>query len=80
MLKQQDLSVLAYANNFTLWHYTTTDLETTVREGNYFNKSADLLRVNDLLIVNTDTDGKPETKFLIITGNDNENVTVTSYS
>lgn len=24
-----DLSVLAYANNFTLWHYTTEDADIT---------------------------------------------------
>lgn len=26
-----DLSVLAYANNFTLWHFVTTDVDVTTR-------------------------------------------------
>ncbi len=52
-----DLSVLAYANNFTLWHYTTID--SSVTTAGYFNKAVDMLRVNDLIIANVDTDGTP---------------------
>lgn len=76
--KASDLSVLAYANNFTLWHYTTSDSAVSV--ANYFDKSADMMRVNDLLIVNIDTDGTPSTKFYIVTGNTGSAVTVTVYS
>lgn len=80
MIKVSDLSVLAYANNFTLWHYVTTHKATTLMENNYFNGASDMLRVNDLLIVNTDTDGEPQTKFLVVTGNDGSNVKVSEYS
>ena len=73
-----DLSVLAYANNFTLWHYTTVDY--AVNTAGYFNKAADMLRVNDLMIVNIDTDGTPSTKFYIVTANTGSSVTVTVYS
>ncbi|MBU0800764.1 MAG: hypothetical protein KKA05_07140, partial [Alphaproteobacteria bacterium] len=58
-----DLSVLAYANNFTLWHYTTADAAVT--GANYFNNASDMLRVNDLMIVNIDTAATPETIFYI---------------
>ena len=73
-----DLSVLAYANNFTLWHYVTTD--NAVTGAGYFNNAADMLRVNDLVLVNIDTDGTPSTKFYIVTGNDGSSVTITVYS
>lgn len=73
-----DLSVLAYANNFTLWHYVTAD--DAVTGTGYFNKAADMLRVNDLMIVNIDTDGTPTTKFYIVTGNSAGAVTVAVYS
>jgi len=53
--ESQDLSVLAYANNFTLWHYTTTD--DAVTGVGYFNDAASMLRVNDVIIANVDTDG-----------------------
>ncbi len=76
--KASDLSVLAYANNFTLWHYTTID--NAVNGANYFDKAADMMRVNDLLIVNIDTDGTPSTKFYIVTGNTGSAVTITVYS
>ena len=73
-----DLSVLAYANNFTLWHYTTTD--SSVTTSGYFNKATDMLRINDLIIANIDTDGTPSTKFYIVTGNTGGAVSVTVYS
>lgn len=75
-----DLSVLAYANNFTLWHYTTIDNAATVEGANYFNNAAAMLRVNDLMIVNIDTDGTPATDFYIVTGNTGTVVTVAAYT
>lgn len=73
-----DLSVLAYANNFTLWHYTSEDASVTT--SNYFDKAVDMLRVNDLIIANVDTEGEPATVFYIVTGNDGSAVTVTAYA
>lgn len=73
-----DLSVLAYANNFTLWHYTTVDADVTV--GGYFNNAAAMLRVGDLVIANLDTDGTPSTQFYVVTANDGSTVAVTLYS
>ena len=72
-----DLSVLAYANNFTLWHYTTTD--SAVTTAGYFDSAASMLRVNDLIIANVDTDGTPATVFYIVTANTGASVTVAAY-
>lgn len=73
-----DLSVLAYANNFTLWHYTTTDAAVT--GAGYFNAAAAMMRVGDLVIANVDTDGTPTTKFYVVTGNTGSSVSITLYS
>lgn len=73
-----DLSVLAYANNFTLWHYATFD--NSVTTAGYFNSAASMLRKNDLIIANVDTDGTPITKFYIVTANTGSSVTVALYS
>lgn len=73
-----DLSVLACANNFTLWHYTTAD--SSITGTGYFNKAADMLRVNDLIITNVATGGTPVTKFYIVTANTGSAVTITLYS
>lgn len=73
-----DLSVLAYANNFTLWYYKTTDAAVT--GGGYFNNASDMMNVNDLIIANLDTDGSPSTKFYIVTGISSGVVTVAVYA
>lgn len=73
-----DLSVLAYANNFTLWHFVTADDD--VATLGYFNRAADMLRVNDLIIANVDTNGTPGTTFYVVTANDGSSVTVAAYS
>lgn len=66
-LTSSDLSVLAYANNFTLWHYRSGDADITT--SGYFDNAADMLRVNDMIIANTDIDGTAMTDLYIITGN-----------
>lgn len=76
--KSNDLSVLAYANNFTLWHYTTTDAGVSI--DGYFDKAADMLRVNDLIIAASDTDGSPETAFYVVTANDGNGVNIAVYA
>ncbi len=75
-----NLSVLAYANNFTLWHYTTVDNTATIEGAGYFNSAVDMLRVGDLMIINIDTDGTPATKFYIVTANSGSSVTVGVYA
>lgn len=52
---QKNLSVLAYANGFTLWHYATPDAAATVDTTGYFNAAADMLRPGDMILVNTST-------------------------
>lgn len=74
----KDLSVLAYANNFTLWHYTTIDAGVT--GAGYFNTAASMLRVNDLIIANLDTDGTPSTVFYIVTGNTGSTVSIAAFA
>ena len=46
----QNLSVLAYANGFTLWHYkSTADTLATLTGSGYFNNASDMLRLGDTL-------------------------------
>ena len=48
----KNLSVIAYANHFTLWHYTTQDYVKDIQE-EYFPKGVlDLMNVGDIMIVN----------------------------
>lgn len=74
--KSQDLSVIAYANGFTLWHYTTPDLATDVDTAGYFNDAATMLRVGDMILANTDTDSGLSSGILHISSNDGSTVDV----
>ncbi len=49
----RNLSVLAYANGFTLWHYAfNTDTAAVVYTIGYFNPAADMLRKGDMILAN----------------------------
>ncbi|MBX2834763.1 MAG: hypothetical protein KTR28_07310 [Micavibrio sp.] len=73
-----NLSVLAYANAFTLWHYTTTD--DAITGTGYFNAAADMVNVGDLVIANVDTDGTPATVFYVVTSVSAGTVAITAYA
>jgi len=72
----KSLSVLAYANGFTLWHYATADLATEVDTAGYFNVAAGLLRVGDMIMANVDTDGVPGAGIFLVNANDGATVDV----
>jgi len=65
----KDLSVLAYANGFTLWHYTTPDAAAAVDTTGYFNGAADMLRVGDMILVNTSIAGTPAAGVFVVAAN-----------
>jgi len=67
--QSKDLSVLAYANGFTLWHYTTIDTSLVADTVGYFNAAADMVRIGDMVMANTDTDGAPTSGILLVTAN-----------
>lgn len=49
----RNLSVLAYANDFTLWHYETADGAAALAGFGYFDQAADLFRRGDIVIATT---------------------------
>jgi hypothetical protein len=65
----RDLSVLAYANGFTLWHYTTADTAAVADTAGYFNAAADMLRVGDMILANVGTGGTPQAGILLVNAN-----------
>ena len=67
--QSKDLSVLAYANGFTLWHYTTPDAAIDVDTQGYFNSAADMVRVGDMVLANVDSDGAPASGIFLISTN-----------
>ena len=47
----RNLSVLAYANGFTLWHYKTGDERALVERPGYFADAADMLAAGDMMML-----------------------------
>ena len=63
-----NLSVLAYANGFTLWHYkSAADAGNAVDTADYFLPAKDIVKVNDVIIY-TATDRSGITIFNSNTG------------
>jgi len=64
--RARNLSVLAYANGFTLWHYITEDTDAGVTAPGYFDPAAEMLRVGDVVIANLDADAGADTALLAV--------------
>ncbi len=55
----RNLSVLAYANSFTLWHYKAADdALPVVSQPGYFDDAADMLATGDMLLVTAPEGGR----------------------
>jgi hypothetical protein len=55
----RNLSVLAYANGFTLWHYKAAgDDQTSVAAPRFFNDAGDMLASGDLVMVSAKDSGR----------------------
>lgn len=55
----RNLSVLAYANGFTLWHYkAATDDHNAIGAAGYFNDAGDMLTAGDFVMVSALDGGK----------------------
>lgn len=63
------LSVLAYANGFTLWHYTTADDKDDVDTAGYFDGANEMLRTGDMILANVDTGDTPEAGIFHVSAN-----------
>lgn len=46
-----DLTVLAYADGYTLWHYVTDDEAEETRQSGYFEDAREVFRNNDRIEV-----------------------------
>ncbi len=50
--QNKNLSVIAYANGFTLWHYAANETMATISESGYFNNVLTLMNTGDIIIIN----------------------------
>ena len=66
----RDLSVLAYANGFTLWHYRSPDILSRLMSDDYFTPGREMFRLGDFLMVNAGDQGAT----LMVARRDNDGV------
>ena len=52
----RNLTVIAYGNGHTQWHFITPDAAQDVESDGYFEDANDTLRVGDILTINTERD------------------------
>ncbi len=52
-----NLSVLAYANGFTLWHYSAGTESSAVVGDGFFDDARDLVSAGDIVMVSGDAGG-----------------------
>ena len=50
--QNKNLSVIAYANGFTLWHYAASETMATITASGYFNAIGSLMNSGDVVIIN----------------------------
>ena len=50
--QNKNLSVIAYANGFTLWHYAASETMSAISTSGYFNNVATLMNTGDIIIIN----------------------------
>ena len=50
--ENKNVSVIAYANGFTLWHYKSNDAIETICNPGYFERIKTLANTGDIVIVN----------------------------
>ena len=56
--QNKNLSVIAYANGFTLWHYISDGKLSGASAGSFFNPVSPLMNTGDIIIINAaDTTG-----------------------
>ncbi len=72
----RDLSVIGYANGFTLWHLRTVDPAPRVGSESYFNGAAHMFRPGDFIFINAGGGSCPAHGLLVVIGIDKGDVEV----
>ena len=50
--QNKNLSVIAYANGFTLWHYKESATLATLTASGYFSSLKNLMNTGDMILIN----------------------------
>ena len=73
--QNKNLSVIAYANGFTLWHYAANETLATIATAGYFNNVKTLMNVGDIVLVNAS-----DSASIKVVGVSSDNITLSALS
>lgn len=76
----QNFSVMAYANGFTLWNYSTTETLANTKAEGYFNDVATFARVGDMILVVANKDADVAAAIFVVASINNGVVVVKSFA
>lgn len=76
----KNFSVMAYANGFTLWNYTTANELTAVKGEGYFNDIAPFARIGDMILTVAGPQNAVTPAILAVTAIDGGVVTVADFT
>lgn len=68
------LSVMAYANGFTLWHYRSADTLEEVKKKGYFNNTAAFMRAGDRIMITLSKDDEAQNADIFVSKVENNEV------
>ncbi len=71
-MDSKNLSVLAYSNGFTLWHYKTSDAKTVVEAKGYFNKVSNIFNSGDVIFASIGEETKEVVMYVVSSVKDGE--------
>lgn len=71
-MDSKNLSVLAYSNGFTLWHYKTNDTKTVVAGKGYFNKVSNIFNLGDVIFTSIGEETKEFVMYVVSSVKDGE--------
>lgn len=66
MFDSKNFSVMAYANGFTLWNYSTKDTSADITGQGYFNATEPFVRPGDMILAVTGKEGTIKTDILFV--------------
>lgn len=72
----KDFSVMAYANGFTLWNYTSADALSSIKDDGYFDDTAPFVRKGDMILTVANNESTIEGTILCVGSVSNSGVSV----
>ena len=74
--ESKNLSVMSYANGFTLWNYQSADAMSEIKDETYFNDAASIIRKGDMILTIANIKATPEPAVLCVSDVSNGTVAV----